>query len=128
MNKFIQKIKSFFNKQKEEIFVYYIDGQKFAIHDYNNIPWKEISSPDENTPAYENLLTGYKEWVEKGYRYHRLTGPARIHPDGASNSFWLNDKYYENVKDWFKDHPNPDLYFNAINLPETDRVLWFLQN
>jgi hypothetical protein len=127
MNKFIQKIKFLFIKQKEEIFVYYIDGQKFAIHDYNKIPWMEISSPDEQTPAYENLLTGYKEWVEKGHRYHRLTGPARIHPD-ETVVFWLNDKYYENVNEWITEHPNPDLYFDVLGMNETERVLWFLKN
>jgi hypothetical protein len=59
---------------------------------------------------------------------HRLTGPARIWPDGFGE-FYLNYNYYENVHDWLKDHPNPDLYFNAIGIKtETDKILWFLQN
>jgi hypothetical protein len=37
----------------------------------------EISSPNENTPAYEDLEYGYKSWYQNGKR-HRLTGPARM--------------------------------------------------
>jgi hypothetical protein len=124
MKKFIQKIKSIFNKQK--LCIYYIDGEKI-ISDYSNkIPLYDISSPDENTPALEDLTTGFKFWCEKGRIYHRLTGPAIIYSDG-SEYFFLNDEPYENVKNWLKDHPNPDLYFDAIGLNETERVLWFLQ-
>jgi hypothetical protein len=108
-------------------YVYYIDGNKFTTDDYADIPMHDISSPDENTPAYENLLTGYKVWCEKGFSWHRLTGPAYIDANGFKE-FWLNDKEYKNDEEWIKDHPNPDLYFDAIGLTETDRVLWFLQN
>jgi hypothetical protein len=109
-------------------YVYYIDGKKFTTDELSKIPWKEISPFDENTPAVENLKTGIKFWCEKGYIFHRLTGPVRIFSDGKYN-FWLNNKYYDNVKEWIKDHPNPDLYFDAIGVfTETDKVLWFLQN
>jgi hypothetical protein len=108
------------------MYVYYIDGKKF-ITEYNSvIPWLEIYSPDENTPAYEDLEYGYKCWYQNGKR-HRLTGPARMWSAGKKE-FWLNDKHYEKVHNWLKDHPNPDLYFDAIGLNETERVLWFLQN
>jgi hypothetical protein len=109
-------------------YVYYVDGEKFTGETLNDVPSFRVSSPDENTSAYENLETGYKVWSKKGWFIHRLTGPARIFPDGREY-FYLNNIYYENVKDWLKDHPNPDLYFNNIGVfAETDKVLWFLQN
>jgi hypothetical protein len=37
--------------------IYYVDSEKFITDDYNKIPWKEVSSPDENTPAIQNLKT-----------------------------------------------------------------------
>jgi hypothetical protein len=109
------------------MYIYYIDKEKFTTSNYDEIPWEFISSPDENTPAHENLLIGFKEWCKKGYILHRLTGPANIWYD-ESEEFWLNGKKYENVKEWIKNHPNPDLYFDFLGLSETDRVLWFLQN
>ncbi len=109
------------------MFVYYIDGEKFTTDDWHKIPEYDISFPDENTPAWENLETGEKLWCEKDWKFHRLTGPATIFRD-KSIVFWLNDKRYENINVWLKDHPNPDLYFDALGMNETDRVLWFLQN
>jgi hypothetical protein len=107
-------------------YVYYVDGEKFTTDNYDDIPWDDISSPNENTPAFEDLSTGEKIWCEKGYRWHRLTGPAYF--DNDRFCFWLNDKEYENIEEWIKDHPNPDLYFDVLGLNETERVLWFLQN
>jgi hypothetical protein len=108
-------------------YIYYVDGEKFTT-DSEDIPWKEISFPDEQTPAFENLLIGLKVWCERGWILHRLMGPVRIWSDGTKE-FWLNDKGYANVKEWIKDHPNPDLYFYNIGVfTETDKVLWYLQN
>jgi hypothetical protein len=108
--------------------VYYVDGEKFTTENYDEISIRKISSPNENTPAWENLKTGEKLWMKKGFVRHRLTGPAEITSDGREE-FWLYKKYYENVKDWINNHPNPDLYFNAIGiLTETDIVLWDLKN
>jgi hypothetical protein len=108
-------------------YVYYIDGIKFTTDKFGNIPDTYVSSPDENTPAWENTLNGLKYWCLKGRIFHRLTGPAIIYSDG-NKWYFLNDKIYENVHAWLKDHPNPDLYFDAIGLSETDKVLWYLQN
>jgi hypothetical protein len=109
-------------------YVYYIDGEKYITDYSNRIPLLEISSPNEQIPAFENLATGFRMWCLKGNIYHRLTGPARIWLDGRV-WFCLNDKRYENVKEWIKDHPEPDLYFNAIGVfTETDKILWHLQN
>jgi hypothetical protein len=91
-------------------YIYYIDGKKFTTDKTHEIPLSKISSPDENTPAYENLETGYTVWCLKNCRWHRLTGPAVINSDG-SEQFWLNDHAYKNVKDWLKDHPNQDNAF-----------------
>jgi hypothetical protein len=77
--------------------------------------------------AYENLSDGYKIWALNRYVVHRLIGPAVINSNGFG-WFYLKSKKYNNVKDWLKAHPNPDLYFDAIGLNETERVLWFLQN
>jgi hypothetical protein len=107
--------------------VYYIDGEKYPTNDWNKIPWKDVSSLDENTPAWESITTKSKLWCRKGRILHRLTGPAYISRNGIEQ-FYLNGKYYETVHDWLKDHPNPDLYFDAIGMNETDKVLWFLQN
>jgi hypothetical protein len=125
MNKFIQKIKSIFIRQKK--YVYFIDGKKFTTNNYDDIPLYDISSPDENTPAYENLSNGFKVWCKKGFFRQRLTGPAIIWSHGREE-FYLNDSYYENIHAWLKDHPNPDLYFDALGMTETDKILWFLQN
>jgi hypothetical protein len=94
--------------------IFYIDGKKYTV-DVNRVCDKDIiqkkkltldySSPDEQTPAWENLKTGEKLWCEKGWRWHRLTGPAVIRLDGTKE-FWLFNKKYENVTDWLKDHPN----------------------
>jgi hypothetical protein len=108
--------------------IYYIDGEKFTSDNSDEISIRKISSPNENTPAWENTKTGEKLWCEKGFIWHRLTGPAEITSDGREE-FWLDKKYYETVKEWINNHPNPDLYFNAIGiLTETDKVLWYLKN
>jgi hypothetical protein len=109
-------------------YIYYIDGERFTTDDRGEVLNDYVSSPDEDTPAFENLLLGFKVWCLKGLILHRLTGPARILSDG-SYTFCLNGNYYKTVKEWIKDHPNPDLYFNTIGiLTETDKILWFLQN
>jgi hypothetical protein len=93
-------------------YIYYIDGEKFLTDIRKLIPWDVISSPNENTPAYEDINTGSKAWCEKGQILHRLTGPARIMVDGTCQ-FYLNGKYYENIHDWLKDHPNQDNTFQV---------------
>jgi hypothetical protein len=110
------------------IYVYYENGiQNKTNILYNLRTYIKISSPDDNTPALEDLETGYKEWRNKHSYLHRLSGPARIWGDGFGE-FYLNGKPYKNIQDWLNNHPNPDLYFDVINLTETERVLWFLQN
>jgi hypothetical protein len=91
-------------------YIYYVDGKKYKTKEGYKIPFDKISSPDENTPAYEDLESGEKIWTEKGRIWHRLTGPAIIWPDG-SYDFYLNDKKYQNIHDWLKDHPNQDETF-----------------
>jgi hypothetical protein len=108
-------------------YIYYIDNEKFTTDNYFDIPRYHVSSPDENTPALQDLNSEHKVWCEKGRILHRLTGPAYILRNGIEQYF-LNGKDYDNVHDWIKDHPNPDIYFDAIGLNETERVLWFLQN
>jgi hypothetical protein len=89
---------------------YYIDGKKFTTDNWYDIPWDDISSPDEKTPTLEDLSDGYRSWCEIGRKFHRLTGPARTWSNGQ-REFWLNGIYYENVKNWLKDHPNQDNAF-----------------
>jgi hypothetical protein len=109
-------------------FIYYIDGEKFTTNDnWYKVAKYNVSSPNENIPAIEDLNSEYKIWYLKGQICHRLTGPALIHT-GGNKEFWLNGEYYDNVKYWLKDHTNPDLYFDALGMDETDKVLWFLQN
>jgi hypothetical protein len=109
-------------------YFYYIDGEKFTTDIFDKIPRNNISSPNENIPAIEDTLTGEKLWCNEKDFWHRLTGPAYICPD-RNEFFYLNGQFYENIHDWLKDHPSPDLYFNAIGIfTETERVLWFLQN
>jgi hypothetical protein len=38
------------------------------------------------------------------------------------------NSHCKEINDWLKEHPNPDLYFDAIGLNEADRVLYFLKN
>jgi hypothetical protein len=92
-------------------YVYYVDGEKFTSETLNDVPSFEVSSPNENTPAYEQI-NGLKVWCLKNWRLHRLTGPAVINSDG-SEQFWLNDQSYENIHDWLKDHPNQDNAFQV---------------
>jgi hypothetical protein len=108
--------------------IYYIDGKKFTTNNYDDVPIYEISSLNEDTPAWENTKIGEKIWCNKGWYWHRLTGPCYIGATGEKQ-FYLNDKFYNNINEWLKDHPNPDLYFNAIGIfTETEKVLWYLQN
>jgi hypothetical protein len=91
------------------------------------VDWGSLHSLDENTPALIHPLNGIKFFYKNGQK-HRLTGPAVIKVN-YSSEFWLDGKFYGNIHSWFKDHPNPDLYFNAIGIfTETDKVLWYLQN
>jgi hypothetical protein len=92
--------------------IYYIDGEKFLTEDNSVIPLLEISSPNERTPAFENLESGFKFWCLNGGIHHRLTGPAFIWDDGRVR-FYLNDKRYDNVNDWLKVHPNQDNAFQV---------------
>jgi hypothetical protein len=115
-------------------YIYYIDGKKFAAKENEYVPFAFISSPNEEIPAFEDLsnknnkLFVKKLWCKKLHIWHRLTGPARILSDGREE-FWLNGKHYKNIREWVSNHPNPDLYFNAIGIKtETDKILWFLQN
>jgi hypothetical protein len=99
--------------KKNNRYIYYIDGKKFSSDNYLVIPWYKISSPNENTPAFENLKTGEKIWCLKGNKFHRLTGPAAIRYN-ATYEFYLNDKcYYNNLQDWLKDHPNKSESFKS---------------
>jgi hypothetical protein len=86
-------------------FIYYVDGEKYTTDNYDEIPLDDISSLDESTPAYENLSNEFKFWCLKGDISHRLTGPAVIAGDGIEY-FDLNNKRYNNVKDWLEEHPN----------------------
>jgi hypothetical protein len=86
-------------------YIYYVNGKKFTTDFYYRVPWGEVSSYSENTPAYEDTLTGEKLWCEIRDRWHRLTGPSYINEDGIKR-FCLNGKHYKNVHDWLKDHPN----------------------
>jgi hypothetical protein len=108
-------------------YIYYIDGEKFTTNKRNKVP-DYISSPDDNTPALVLTETGHKEWRNSYFKIHRLIGPAIIIPNIQKEYFCLNNKHYENVNEWLKDHPNPDLYFDALGMTATDRILWFLQN
>jgi hypothetical protein len=92
--------------------IYYINGEKFTSENYDDIPWLDISSPDENTPAYEDLETGQKIWCEKNNGWHRLTGPAYSWPTGREE-FYLNGTRYKKVKDWLKVHPYQDNAFQV---------------
>jgi hypothetical protein len=48
--------------------IYYIDGEKYIIDSIDiQIIQYDISSPNDETPAFENLLSGYKLWCLKGY-------------------------------------------------------------
>jgi hypothetical protein len=87
------------------MFIYYVNRKKYTTDDEEDIPWHKVSSPNENKPAVEYILTGYKVWCKKRYFRHRLTGPAIIWPDGYLE-YWLNWKKYKNIHDWLKDHPN----------------------
>jgi hypothetical protein len=116
-------IKSLFKNR----YIYYVDGEKFTTNEYFNIPIDFISSPNENTPAFEDIYYCEKIWCEKDWIIHRLTGPAFIDSNGTKN-YYLNGKPYFKIQNWLKEHPNPDMYFDAIGLNETDRVLYFLKN
>jgi hypothetical protein len=108
------------------MFVYYIDGERFTTVNVKLINFNIVSSPNDDIPAFEDLSDGYKSWFLKEVVWHRLTGPARIYSDGIKE-FYLYGRYYPTIRAWIKDHPNPDLYFNALGMSETDKILWYLQ-
>jgi hypothetical protein len=93
-------------------YIYYIDGEKFTTVIPYIIPVFKISSPNENTPALENLSTGYKRWCEKGYILHRLNGPSIINPN---KPYWFHIKNvrYKNIHDWLLNHPIQDNAFQV---------------
>jgi hypothetical protein len=93
-------------------YIYYIDGKKVTTDNLNKIPWNDVSSLDENTPALENLKTGFKVWCLKGLILHRLTGPAYIRSNGKIQ-FWLNDYFYDSIHKWLFDNPNQDNAFQV---------------
>jgi hypothetical protein len=93
-------------------YVYYVNGDQFTTDNYKEIPRDNISSPDEQTPAFENLETGLKLWFNKGYILNRLTGPAVINSNGTKE-FWLNDEYYHNIQEWLILHPNQNNAFHV---------------
>jgi hypothetical protein len=92
--------------------VYYIDGKKFTTKDYYKIPHDKICSLNEETPAWEDLITGEKLWCIKDGILHRLNGPAFIDNDGKE-MFCLNGKRYNHIRDWLKEHPNQDNAFQV---------------
>jgi hypothetical protein len=89
-------------------YIYYIDGKKYIDENYNDNLNGYISSPNEETPAIENLSISYKYWCKKGFIWHRLIGPAYIDYYGTE-VFWLNGNYYKNVHTWLEAHPNLSL-------------------
>jgi hypothetical protein len=91
-------------------YIYYIDGKKFKTDNYQKIPWFDISSPNENTPAIQELNSEFKIWCKKSRFMHRLNGPAGISPTGTKY-FYLNDKGYVDIQTWLKAHPNQDNSF-----------------
>jgi hypothetical protein len=93
-------------------YIYYINGEKFTSDNVDEIPFYKISSLDENTPAFENIRTGHRFWCLKGDKWHRLNGPAYICPDGKED-FYLNDKHYENIQEWLRNHPIQDNAFQV---------------
>jgi hypothetical protein len=96
------------------MFIYYIDGKKYTTNNEEEVNWGDnISSPDENTPAFENTNTGYKIWCKIDWIWHRLTGPAFIISSTDINDFCLNGLYYKNINDWLKQHPNQDNTFQV---------------
>jgi hypothetical protein len=91
------------------MYKFYIDGKEFTTENDDNIPWDDISSPNENTPAYEDLSTDLKIWFQKG-NIHRLTGPAFILDN--IKWFYLNSFcYYNDINGWLNAHPNQDETF-----------------
>jgi hypothetical protein len=47
-------------------YVYYINGEKFITSDDEEIPWEEISSPNENTPVgfYSYHASSFETLIE----------------------------------------------------------------
>jgi hypothetical protein len=97
---------------KPPVLIYWIDNNRYSTNDYSSIPFDEISSPNEQTPAYENTLTGNKCWYNKGGIPHRLTGPAVI-GSNKTYEFWLNGKLYHTVQDWLNAHPDQSVNFQT---------------
>jgi hypothetical protein len=92
-------------------FIYTTKEGIFETNDWTTIPLSNLHSFNDE-PSFEDLKNGYKEWKFEG-NWHRESGPAVIYSDG-SYFFYLNDIYYENVKDWLKDNPNQDKAFQVM--------------
>jgi hypothetical protein len=93
------------------LIVYYVNGNKFTTDELSKIPWNDISSLNKHTPAYENKITGDRIWCMKNLIRHRLTGPAIFRSN--HKEFWINGKFYYNIHDWLKDHPNQNETFKT---------------
>jgi hypothetical protein len=94
-------------------YIYYIDGEKFTTNNISDVAWDDISSPDENTPAYNNISEVYKVWCKKGRKCHRLRGPAQIFSDGTTWFCLYGKFYFKNIHSWLEDHPNQDNAFQV---------------
>jgi hypothetical protein len=68
-----------------------------------------IFSKSKNTPTFQ--FDNRNEYWSFG-KLSRLNGPAIEYHNG-SKQWWLNDKRYDNVHDWLKDHPNQDNAFQV---------------
>ncbi len=129
-------------------FTYWTKNGKFETENWDSILFEELHSPNNDTPAlidqfgnkfyccngvyhrekdlpaleYEN---GKKEWYYNGNQ-HRLSGPWLDNEEDTI--YCLYGKSYYNINSWLKNHPDPDIYFDAIGMNETERVLWYLKN
>jgi hypothetical protein len=69
-------------------YIFYVNGEKVTTNDWDEIPRRKVSSPNENTPALESY-SGYKIWCLEGLIIHRLTGPAKFYYSGKYDFFLI---------------------------------------
>ena len=104
--------------------VYKTKNGEFVTTDLIKIPWDDLHSPNEETPALISTH-GTIQWRFEGKK-HRLSGPAVIWPNGGKR-FYLNGNSYD-FKEWIQNHPNIDIYLDAQGMNETAKAIWKLKN
>jgi len=99
-----------------------IENREIILHYHEEIP--SIIWPSTCGPMIEHYYNG---------KLHRLTGPALYGPININGIAIYEEIYYLDGKgylfnDWFMNHPNKEIYLNAIGIIDKIEQDKFIEN